>query len=119
MYNESHEFGKHAGLGLIAGKVLPLSDYTNTLSIPNIGWNPTCRHGKSSLIQQLSDQELCFYYVHSFFCKADDRNIVTASISYGAECDSIIESKNLFGCQFHPEKSQSSGITILKNFAEL
>lgn len=119
MYDESCEFGSHNGLGLIKGKVLPLAKHTQGLSIPNIGWCQTNRHGESRLISQLTDNELCFYYVHSFFCRAEDRDIVTGSLSYGTECDAIIETNNIFACQFHPEKSQASGISILKNFAEI
>jgi glutamine amidotransferase len=119
MYDESCEFGHNKGLGLIAGKVLPLADHAQELSAPNIGWCQTVRHGDSRLIHDLKDTKLCFYFVHSFFCRAEDRTTVTCTLDYGTECDAIIEKQNLFGCQFHPEKSQTSGISILKHFAEL
>ncbi|QJB58057.1 imidazole glycerol phosphate synthase subunit HisH [Pseudodesulfovibrio sp. zrk46] len=119
MYEESAEFGPHPGLGLVEGKVLPLAEYIQDLSIPNIGWCQTERSGDSRLIQNLTDQQLCFYYVHSFFCRAEDRSVVTATLDYGTTCDAIIEKENIFACQFHPEKSQASGIEILKKFVEL
>lgn len=119
LYDESCEFGCHAGLGLIKGKVLPLATHTSDLFVPNIGWCKTISHGESRLIHTLSDEALCFYFVHSFFCRADDRSIVTCTLDYGTECDAIIEKDNIFACQFHPEKSQTSGIEILKQFAEL
>lgn len=118
-YEESCEFGCHKGLGLVQGKVLSLADYTENLSIPNIGWCQTKRHGSSQLIHDLEDQALCFYYVHSYFCRADNRSIVSGSLDYGTECDAIIEADTIFACQFHPEKSHASGITILKHFSEL
>ncbi|MBG0789052.1 MAG: imidazole glycerol phosphate synthase subunit HisH [Desulfovibrionaceae bacterium] len=117
MYDESSEFGCHQGLGLIPGKVLPLGDFTSTLSVPNIGWCQTERGTPSRLIHRLDDQALCFYFVHSFFCRAEDRSIVTCTLDYGIECDAVIEKDSIFACQFHPEKSQASGIEILKNFA--
>ena len=117
MYNESCEFGYHQGLGLIEGKVLPLGDFTSTLSVPNIGWCQTGRGTPSRLIHALDDSALCFYFVHSFFCRAEDRSIVTCILDYGTKCDAIIEKDNLFACQFHPEKSQASGIEIVKKFA--
>lgn len=119
MYEESCEFGTHKGLGLVEGQVLSLAEHTQDLFVPNIGWCQTNRHGTSRLVQELTEQELCFYFVHSYFCKANDRDIVTLSLDYGTVCDATIEKDNIFACQFHPEKSQASGISILKNFSEL
>lgn len=119
LYDESTEFGMSKGLGLITGKVKPLAEHTKGLSIPNIGWCQTDAHGKSDLTSGLAPQDLCFYYVHSYFCRATNRDIVTGTLSYGTECDAIIEADNIFACQFHPEKSQASGIKILQNFSEL
>jgi len=119
MYDKSHEFGTNAGLGLIQGEVLPLQEHTSELRVPNIGWCQSNRKKESRLIHNLDDNALCFYFVHSFFCQAHDRSIVTCTLDYGTECDAIIERGNLFACQFHPEKSQASGLEILKNFGEL
>ncbi|MEF2230681.1 MAG: imidazole glycerol phosphate synthase subunit HisH [Pseudodesulfovibrio sp.] len=117
--DESFEFGRHIGLGLVPGVVLPLDDYVGNLRVPNIGWCPTARVGRSLLTRGLEDRELCFYFVHSFFCRLEDRGKVTCVLHYGTECDVIVESDNVFACQFHPEKSQASGLKILSNFKEI
>lgn len=119
LFDSSSEFGEHAGLGLLTGEVLPFTDYVKKLSIPNIGWCQIQRPRESTLTRGLTDQELCFYFVHSFFCRAKDQTQVTGTLEYETQCDVIVETDNIFACQFHPEKSQASGIKILQNFTEI
>lgn len=119
LFDGSQEFGTWEGLGLVPGNVLPLAEYTTNLSIPNIGWSQIQRPKESILTRGLTDEALCYYFVHSFFCQSNKREQVTGTLEYGVTCDVIVEADNIFACQFHPEKSQSSGIRILKNFSEI
>jgi len=119
LYDQSCEFGMHEGLHLVPGQVLALSDHTQGLRIPNIGWCQTRRVRESQLIAGLEEKDMCFYFVHSFFCRCDDPELVVATLDYGTPCDAIVKRGNIFACQFHPEKSQASGLSILKHFAEI
>jgi glutamine amidotransferase len=119
LFEESSEFGTHAGLGLVEGRVLSLQEHVSALNVPNTGWCRIERHGRSRLTRGIEDEDLCFYFVHSFFCRAADRQAVTGVLHYGTPCDVIVEQDNVYACQFHPEKSQAPGLSILRNFVEL
>ena len=111
-----YEFEMCEGLGLIPGKVEKL--FTNNLPLPHIGWNNVEIKKKNPLFLDL-DQENSFYFVHSYsFVPKDKKNII-GSTDYENVFVSAIQHENIFGVQFHPEKSQKSGIKLLKNFFKI
>ena len=118
LFDESFEHGHHKGLGLIKGKVLPFSDKVKDLPLPQIGWNKINKEKESVILANI-EHDSCFYFVHSFYCEPQEKLITVASSDYGINFTSIIHKNNVFGCQFHPEKSQAAGLQILKNFNEL
>ena len=118
LFEKSYEYGEHKGLGLIKGSVKPIKDVIpNELKIPHIGWNPLIYKRKSPLFSYINDGD-CVYFVHSFYA-ADCADSVVAVSEYGTELTAAVQNKNVFGCQFHPEKSGKVGLNILKAFAEM
>ena len=117
LFEESEESPGVPGLGLLKGKVL-LFPSDKGLKIPHMGWNSIETKKKSRLLGKLSGPTY-MYFVHSYYVKADDKEIVSAFSDYGTTFDAAVEQGNLFGCQFHPEKSGAEGISILRRFAEL
>ena len=110
------EFGNHAGLGWIKGSVEKLD--SRDFPLPHIGWNNiTCKRASSLLAGLESDPD--FYFVHSFVFHAEDPSNILATTEYGQEFCSAIQQNNLYGVQFHPEKSQRAGIRLVKNFLAL
>lgn len=113
MASRGMEFGEHAGLGWIAGSVEQLD--SKGLPLPHVGWNNlTCKQ-EPSLLAGLGDDP-DFYFVHSFAFHADNPQHVLATTEYGEEFCSVIQRENLYGVQFHPEKSQRTGLKLVKNF---
>ena len=120
LFDESEEFGRHEGLGLIPGRVVPiesLSGWNKTLKIPHIGWNPLTLTRPSKLFREVNDGD-CVYFVHSF-CATDCAEAVTATAEYSVTVTAAVEKGNVFGCQFHPEKSGNVGLRILRAFCAL
>lgn len=115
LFQESEELGSHKGLGLIAGKVVLFKN--SGIKVPQIGWNQieTCK--KSPLLEGIGKNSYV-YFNHSYFCQPDSSEDVLAVTDYGGIFSSAVESQNLFGVQFHPEKSQKTGLRLLKNFVE-
>lgn len=120
LFDESLEFGRYRGLGLIPGRVVPMegvipADY----KIPHIGWNalhfPPSKP-RHKLLETVRDNE-CVYFVHSFYA-TDCDDAVIATTEYGAELTAAVARGNVMGCQFHPEKSGDVGLAILKTFCE-
>lgn len=118
LFEESREYGRHKGLGLIKGAVLPFSEKIKNLPLPQIGWNSIKTEAASPLLENIKDDS-SFYFVHSFYCEPEEKTIIAASSDYGIKFAAVINKDNIFGCQFHPEKSQSAGLQILKNFHNL
>lgn len=118
LFDESREHGYHKGLGLIRGKVLPFEEKIENLPLPQIGWNGIIKEGASPILENIENNS-CFYFIHSFYCKPEDSTIAVASANYGIKFAAVIHKNNILGCQFHPEKSQSAGLQILKNFDNL
>ena len=117
LLDKSYEYGEHEGLGLIHGSVRPISDVIDEgLKIPHIGWNRLIVKKQSPLFKYLNDGD-CVYFVHSYY--AADCDDVTAVAEYSAELTASVEKGNVFGCQFHPEKSGDVGLNILRAFCEL
>ena len=121
LFEESFEYGQHQGLGLIPGQVRPLTDIVpEEYKIPQIGWNalifPKDRE-KSRLYSGIAEGEHV-YFVHSYYA-ANCHDYVSANCEYGALVTASVERENIFGAQFHPEKSGKTGLRLLRNFAEL
>ena len=107
-----HEFGTHHGLGWIKGEVVKLA-VDKKLRLPHIGWNDITIK-KSNLFDNILDKN--FYFVHSFHLVPDQKDIITSTCNYGQAFVATIQQDNIFATQFHPEKSQTSGLQLLKNF---
>ena len=118
LFEKGKEYGTHIGLGLIKGKVLPFSEKVKDLPLPLIGWNDIYKDNSSPLLNGL-ESGASFYFVHSFYCLPTDPSVSIASADYGIKFSVVIAKDNIFGCQFHPEKSQSAGLIILNNFYSL
>ena len=120
LFEESHEYGVHKGLGLIPGRVVPMAGYIpEGLKIPHIGWNPLILKGdtKHPLLKYVEEGD-CVYFVHSYFA-TDCTESVIATAEYGRELTAAVARGNVMGCQFHPEKSGKVGLSILKAFCEM
>ena len=119
LFEKSYEYGCHEGLGLIKGSVRPIADVIpSELKIPHIGWNALDFGGKKSpLFKYIKDGDYV-YFVHSYY-GADCEKSVIAKSEYGASLTAAVADKNVFGCQFHPEKSGDVGLAILRAFVEM
>lgn len=118
LFDKSYEYGVHEGLGLIAGNVRPIADVIpDGLKIPEIGWNALHFTRPSPLFSGISDGDFV-YFVHSY-AAMDCADAVIATNDYGAPLTAAVQKKNIFGCQFHPEKSGSVGLAILQAFVSL
>ena len=118
LFEKSFEYGEHEGLGLIKGEIRPIADVIPAdLKIPHIGWN-ALHFGKekSPLFRYLNEGDHV-YFVHSFY-GANCAESVIATAEYGAELTAAVASGNVYGCQFHPEKSGRVGLNILRAFCE-
>jgi len=120
----SYEFGVHKGLGLIEGKVIKISNEKNKeIKIPHMGWNEIYpnnnkKEWKNKILKNSSIGK-SFYFVHSFVCITKDYDSTIAVCNYSdISIPAVIATGNVFGCQFHPEKSANNGLTVLKNFCE-
>lgn len=114
MFERSDESDGVEGLGLLKGEILKIPDQEG-LKIPHMGWNSLKIREGSGLFAGLS-QDSYVYFVHSYYLKAADDNIVAATTEYSTHIHAAVESGNIFACQFHPEKSSDVGLRILKNF---
>src|SRR3990167_5587094 len=112
--SRGHEFGEHDGLGWIDGCVQKISSGEHPL--PHVGWNHIACRKASSLLKGLDAVDPCFYFVNSYaFCPANSEHVVATTV-YGEEFCSVIQKDNIFGVQFHPEKSQQAGVGLLRSF---
>lgn len=117
LFEHSEESPGAEGLGILKGDILRIPPCEG-LKIPHMGWNSLDITKGAKLFQGI-DQGAYVYFVHSYYLKAADESIVAASTNYSTTIHASVESGNVFACQFHPEKSSSTGLHILKNFAEL
>lgn len=119
LFDKSYEYGEHEGLGLIKGEIVPIKDDVSAdLKIPHIGWNALeFENGTSPIFADINDGD-CVYFVHSFYAKNCAKNVI-ATTEYGATLTAAVADKNVFGCQFHPEKSGKIGLAILKSFINI
>ena len=113
LFEESEEFGRTAGLGLLPGRV---RRFAADLVVPQVGWNQIGQRAAHRLFSGIADQAF-FYFVHSYYCESDNREVVIGETEYGATYASVVARGNVCGVQFHPEKSQAAGLRLLSNFA--
>lgn len=118
LFDKSLEYGEHPGLGLIPGIVRPIETVIPAgYKVPHIGWNALRITQKSPLLRDVRSGD-CVYFVHSYYA-AECAPWVIADAEYGAPLTAAVQRGNVFGCQFHPEKSGDVGLRILKAFAEI
>ena len=123
LFEKSYEYGEYEGLGLINGTVEEIKKYipeNSDLKIPHMGWNSLIineRFKDDKILKDIDNNEYV-YYVHSYFAKTDTKNIVAYS-EYGTKISGIVKNENVYGMQFHPEKSGDTGLKLLKNWGEL
>ena len=120
LFDKSYEFGVHDGLGLIKGEVKPLAGYIpDTLKIPQMGWNSLKITQPDCPIFKYSRDGDFVYFVPSYYGCCETPSDMSASCEYGRDVTAAVWKDNVFGCQFHPEKSSEAGLRILKAFAEI
>ena len=117
LFEESQEAPGIPGLGILKGKILKIPAGEG-LKIPHMGWNSLELKNQGRLFAGIPEGAYV-YFVHSYYLRAQEREIVKASARYGVEIDASVEKDNVFACQFHPEKSSGIGLAILKNFVDL
>jgi glutamine amidotransferase len=120
LFEESEENGLTKGLGLLKGKVIRFPGVTSngeTYKVPHMGWNRLTFHHPSPLLNNV--EEGYVYFVHSYYVKTDDQEVVLASSSYDVDVPAVVGKGRVFGTQFHPEKSSDIGMKILQNYASI
>lgn len=118
MFDVGYEYGVHEGLGLIRGSVRPIADVIpEGYKIPHIGWNLLRFKRESPLFKYIREEDYV-YFVHSYYAAECDDSVIAVT-EYGAELTAAVANGNVYGCQFHPEKSGEVGMKILKAFMEL
>jgi glutamine amidotransferase len=116
LFEESEEKGPHKGLGYLHGKVVRFQQ--RGIKVPQIGWNQLEVIKKSSLMQGIQNGGYV-YFNHGYYCVPYDSSDVLTMTDYGVRFASSVQRNNIFGVQFHPEKSQQIGLRLIKNFVEL
>jgi glutamine amidotransferase len=118
LFEKGYEYGEHEGLGLLSGEVCAMtSDLPPGLKVPHIGWNALNIRRECPILKYVREGD-CVYYVHSFYAKnCDDETVATSE--YGIPVTGVVQRANVFGTQFHPEKSGRVGLGILKAFGEV
>ena len=117
LFEESEEAPGVPGLGILKGKILRIPA-AEGLKIPHMGWNSLELKNQGRLFDGIP-QGSYVYFVHSYYLRAEEREIVKAAAGYGIEIDASVEKDNVFACQFHPEKSSEVGLAVLRNFVNL
>ena len=118
MFDVGYEYGEHEGLGLIRGSVRPIADVIpEGYKIPHIGWNLLKFRKESPLFKYIKEDDYV-YFVHSYYAAECDESVIAVT-EYGAELTAAVANGNVYGCQFHPEKSGEVGMKVLKAFMEL
>ncbi|MBM3254002.1 MAG: imidazole glycerol phosphate synthase subunit HisH [Candidatus Omnitrophica bacterium] len=117
LFKKSEESSTEEGLSVLEGEVIGFSP-TRKLKVPQIGWNQVELIGKHPLFKGIEDRSY-FYFAHSYYVKPKQRSIIKGVTDYGVRFSSFLAKENIFAVQFHPEKSQKTGLKILKNFDKL
>ena len=118
LFDRSYEYGEYEGLGLIPGEIVPMEGrIPKDLPIPHIGWNELMLKQPSPLTKNTANGDYV-YFVHSYYAETPAEYVI-ATTDYGVEMTAAVQKDNVYGCQFHPEKSSEVGLSILKAFCEL
>lgn len=118
LFDRSYEYGEYEGLGLIPGEIVPMEGrIPKDLPIPHIGWNELMLKQPSPLMKNTANGDYV-YFVHSYYAETPAEYVI-ATTDYGVEMTAAVQNDNVYGCQFHPEKSSEVGLSILKAFCEL
>lgn len=118
LFEKSYEYGEHKGLGLIKGEIRPIAEViSKELKVPHIGWNALQFGEKKNELFRYVNEGEHVYFVHSYY-GANCENSVIATTEYGAPITAAVADQNVYGCQFHPEKSGNTGLNILRAFCE-
>lgn len=118
LFDRSYEYGEYEGLGLIPGEIVPMDGrIPKDLPIPHIGWNELMLKQPSPLMKNTANGDYV-YFVHSYYAETPTEYVI-ATTDYGVEMTAAVQKDNVYGCQFHPEKSSEVGLSILKAFCEL
>ncbi len=115
LFERSYEHGKTEGLGILKGEVVRLPE---NLKLPHIGWNQVWLKKSSKLFEGIKSGDY-FYFVHSYHAVPEKEEVVVSTTDYGIQFVSAVEKENIFGVQFHPEKSQKKGLLLLRNFRRI
>jgi len=115
LFTEGEEFGLHPGLAVLKGRVVRFTFPAGALKVPHMGWNQLTRVKPLPLLAAVPEGAY-FYFVHSYYVVPEDRALAATTTPYGVEFVSSIQRENLFACQFHPEKSQTAGLALLRAF---
>jgi glutamine amidotransferase len=117
LFEVGEELGKHAGLGLFAGQVVRFAE-SLSVKIPHTGWNQIDMQKETPLLNGIHPGSY-IYFNHSYYCQAENSSDVIGTTDYGLTYACAVQRENIFGVQFHPEKSQAAGLQILKNFLDI
>ncbi len=117
LFDKSFEYGEHEGLKLIEGNVVSLADEVKNLKIPQMGWNKL-EFGKPNPLFKYTKRGDYVYFVHSYYAKDCEESVI-ATTEYGIKVTAAVNKDNIYGVQFHPEKSGKAGLNILKAFSEI
>lgn len=118
LFDRSYEYGEYEGLRLIPGEIVPMEGrIPKDLPIPHIGWNELMLKQPSPLMKNTANGDYV-YFVHSYYAETTAEYVI-ATTDYGVEMTAAVQKDNVYGCQFHPEKSSEVGLSILKAFCEL
>ena len=117
LFESSDESPDVKGLGILNGKIVTIPK-ENGLKVPHIGWNSISLRQKGGIFKDLRDESY-FYFVHSYYLKGADNDAVAATTQYGVEIECAVQKGKLCATQFHPEKSGSAGLKLLKNFIDM
>ena len=116
LFEVGEEMGEHKGMGLLQGKVVKFAD-SLSVKIPHTGWNQLEAKNDARLFDRV-DAGAYVYFNHSYYCQPQNSSDILATTDYGLNYACAVQCENIFGVQFHPEKSQAVGLKILKNFLE-
>jgi len=117
LFDVGEEMGEHPGMGILEGRVVRFPNFDD-LKVPHMGWNQLIIHKESDLMANLSEDNYT-YFVHSYYCAPDNDDDIVASVNYGIDFTAVVQRDNIYGVQFHPEKSQKMGLQILTNFLNI
>ncbi|TWU63109.1 MULTISPECIES: imidazole glycerol phosphate synthase subunit HisH [Crateriforma] len=117
LFDRSTEHGEHEGLGIIGGEVVRF-ELDDRFKVPHMGWNQVQRKHDAPILKDIADGTH-FYFVHSYFVRPDDPEVVALTSDYGGPFCAMVWKDNVYACQFHPEKSQADGLKLLSGFNEL